>query len=281
MVSAERVRDELVKLLLARSPRERAGPARRHRPGRRSFLPELPALRLEVDEHHRHKDVYEHSLTVLEQAIALEGPRRVPGVRSARSAARPRPAAGGAAARHRQARDPPLRARRGRHLPPPRAGRRQARRPSGSRRCATTRRRSRPSPAWSSCTCASTATATGSGPTRRCGATSPTPGRCWPGCTCSPASDSTTRNPRKAAAPVPGLRRPRGAHRARCSSRRSWPRCGPSSTGTRSASCSACRRAGSSGEAYRFLLALRLDEGVLGQDVAAQRLRDWYAARGD
>jgi poly(A) polymerase len=37
------------------------------------FLPELPALRLEVDEHHRHKDVYEHSLTVLEQAIALEG----------------------------------------------------------------------------------------------------------------------------------------------------------------------------------------------------------------
>lgn len=35
---------------------------------------ELPALKLEVDEHHRHKDVYEHSLTVLEQAIALEGP---------------------------------------------------------------------------------------------------------------------------------------------------------------------------------------------------------------
>jgi putative nucleotidyltransferase with HDIG domain len=35
-------------------------------------LPELPKLRLEVDEHHRHKDVYEHSLTVLEQAIALE-----------------------------------------------------------------------------------------------------------------------------------------------------------------------------------------------------------------
>ncbi|MFI5073950.1 MAG: HD domain-containing protein, partial [Actinomycetales bacterium] len=47
-------------------------------------LPELPALRLEVDEHHRHKDVYEHSLTVLDQAIALEGapdgpPESVPG----------------------------------------------------------------------------------------------------------------------------------------------------------------------------------------------------------
>jgi poly(A) polymerase len=73
IVSAERVRDELTKLILARSPR----------PGLRLFvdsgladhvLPELPALRLEVDEHHRHKDVYEHSLTVLDQAIALEGP---------------------------------------------------------------------------------------------------------------------------------------------------------------------------------------------------------------
>ena len=36
------------------------------------ILPELPALALERDEHHRHKDVYEHTLTVLEQAIDLE-----------------------------------------------------------------------------------------------------------------------------------------------------------------------------------------------------------------
>jgi poly(A) polymerase len=35
-------------------------------------LPEIPKLQLEIDEHHHHKDVYEHSLTVLEQAIALE-----------------------------------------------------------------------------------------------------------------------------------------------------------------------------------------------------------------
>jgi poly(A) polymerase len=41
-------------------------------------LPELPALKLEVDEHHRHKDVFEHSLIVLEQAIALEGPSDAP-----------------------------------------------------------------------------------------------------------------------------------------------------------------------------------------------------------
>ena len=38
-------------------------------------LPELAALRMEIDEHHQHKDVYSHSLTVLDQAIALEEPR--------------------------------------------------------------------------------------------------------------------------------------------------------------------------------------------------------------
>ena len=36
------------------------------------MLPELPALRLEIDEHHQHKDVYDHTLQVLERAIALE-----------------------------------------------------------------------------------------------------------------------------------------------------------------------------------------------------------------
>jgi poly(A) polymerase len=35
-------------------------------------LPEIPKLKLEIDEHHHHKDVYEHTLKVLEQAIALE-----------------------------------------------------------------------------------------------------------------------------------------------------------------------------------------------------------------
>ena len=76
IVSAERVRDELVKLLLAPSPRRglallvSTGLAER-------VLPELPALALERDEHHRHKDVYEHTLTVLEQSIELES--RLPG----------------------------------------------------------------------------------------------------------------------------------------------------------------------------------------------------------
>ncbi len=71
IVSAERIRDELNKLVTSEHPVEGlrllvdTGLAGR-------MLPELPALMLERDEHHRHKDVYEHSLTVLEQAIELE-----------------------------------------------------------------------------------------------------------------------------------------------------------------------------------------------------------------
>jgi len=71
IVSAERVRDELSKLLLATRPS--AGLALLVETGlAQHMLPELPALQLEVDEHHHHKDVYEHSLTVLAQAIDLE-----------------------------------------------------------------------------------------------------------------------------------------------------------------------------------------------------------------
>ncbi|AMM34727.1 RNA nucleotidyltransferase [Sinomonas atrocyanea] len=71
IVSAERVRDELVKLVNGAEPRTgidllvETGLAEH-------VIPEVPALRLEADEHHRHKDVYHHSLTVLEQAAELE-----------------------------------------------------------------------------------------------------------------------------------------------------------------------------------------------------------------
>ena len=71
IVSAERVRDELTKMLL--TPRPRPGIELLVDSGlAEHVLPELPALRLEIDEHHRHKDVYQHSLTVLEQAIDRE-----------------------------------------------------------------------------------------------------------------------------------------------------------------------------------------------------------------
>ncbi|AZZ50099.1 CCA tRNA nucleotidyltransferase [Rathayibacter rathayi] len=73
-VSAERVQEELRKLLATSSPR--AGLELLVDTGLAGyFLPELPALRLEQDEHHHHKDVYTHSLTVLEQAISLEQSR--------------------------------------------------------------------------------------------------------------------------------------------------------------------------------------------------------------
>lgn len=78
IISAERIRDELVKLMLTPDPR----------PGLEVLtdtgladvmLPELSGMRRTVDEHNRHKDVYEHSLTVLAQAIDLELPAPEPG----------------------------------------------------------------------------------------------------------------------------------------------------------------------------------------------------------
>ena len=74
IVSPERIQSELVRLMQTEDPVR----------GIRvlvdtglieEFLPEVSALRLEVDEHHHHKDVYEHSLTVLSQAISLEQSR--------------------------------------------------------------------------------------------------------------------------------------------------------------------------------------------------------------
>lgn len=72
IISAERIRDEFIKIVMSDRPRKgilalvESGLAE-------IFIPEIPLLQLEVDEHHHHKDVYQHSLTVLEQAIALEG----------------------------------------------------------------------------------------------------------------------------------------------------------------------------------------------------------------
>jgi len=77
IVSAERIQGELVKLLSTDAPTD--GIRLLVDTGLADIvLPEIPALRLETDEHHHHKDVYEHSLTVLEQAIGHEK-RRHPG----------------------------------------------------------------------------------------------------------------------------------------------------------------------------------------------------------
>ncbi|WP_291044641.1 CCA tRNA nucleotidyltransferase [Herbiconiux sp.] len=74
IISVERINDELSKLLKTDAPRRgvellvESGLAE-------LIIPEIPALQLESDEHHHHKDVYQHSLTVLEQAIDLERSR--------------------------------------------------------------------------------------------------------------------------------------------------------------------------------------------------------------
>lgn len=71
IISSERIRDEFIKIIMSDNPR--LGIALLVECGLADiFLPEIPKLKLEIDEHHHHKDVYEHSLTVLEQAIALE-----------------------------------------------------------------------------------------------------------------------------------------------------------------------------------------------------------------
>lgn len=71
IISAERVQVELTKLMLGDNPR--AGLTALVDSGLAALvLPELPALKLESDEHHHHKDVYEHTLTVVEQAIDYE-----------------------------------------------------------------------------------------------------------------------------------------------------------------------------------------------------------------
>jgi poly(A) polymerase len=76
IVAPERIRDELVKLVLGADPV--MGLELLVDTGLAEFvLPELPAMKLSIDEHHQHKDVYVHSLTVLQQAVELE--QRLPG----------------------------------------------------------------------------------------------------------------------------------------------------------------------------------------------------------
>ena len=71
IISAERIRDEFTKLIMSDNPR--VGLTLLVETGLADYvLPEIPKLKLEIDEHHHHKDVYEHTLKVLEQAISLE-----------------------------------------------------------------------------------------------------------------------------------------------------------------------------------------------------------------
>ena len=158
IVSDERIRDELDKLMVVDKPGDglwflvRTGLAE-------EFLPELPALALEQDPIHRHKDVLAHTVAVVENT------RPVP------------PAApGGAVPRRRQTEDPVVWAAGHGDVPPPRGGRgpHDPRPDEGPALLAATT--SRPSAASSTSTCASTPTGW-AGPTAPSAATCATPGR--------------------------------------------------------------------------------------------------------
>ncbi len=71
IVSVERITAELTKLMLAPDPALGIDILVQTDVAE-EVLPEVSRLRMEADEHHRHKDVYQHSLTVLRQAIELE-----------------------------------------------------------------------------------------------------------------------------------------------------------------------------------------------------------------
>jgi len=69
IISSERIRDEFTKLMVAPAPSEalhglvESGLADH-------FIPEVPALALEQDPHHRHKDVLAHTLAVVDKTPA-------------------------------------------------------------------------------------------------------------------------------------------------------------------------------------------------------------------
>ncbi len=265
-ITAERIRDEFMKLLCGADPVAGlrllvdTGLAER-------FLPELPGLQLAIDEHAQHKDVYEHTLTVVRNAVRLErdGPDLVLRLAALlHDIGKPATKAIGPDGRvsfhHHEVVGARLTRQRLKALRFP-------------------KEISPTSSTWSRFTCASTGTGAASGPTRRYAGTSPTPARCWIGCT-----------------PSPG----RTAPRATGARRRSWP---PTTTRWRSASRGSRREEDLArvrpdldgnaimellglppgpliGEAWRYLKELRLDRGPLAHDEAVDALMTWAAGRG-
>ncbi len=279
MVSAERVHDELVKLLLSPSPR--AGLTLLVETGLADvFLPELPALQLEVDEHHHHKDVYQHSLTVLEQAIALEGPRAVPGVAAAETVDGPdlvlrlaallhdigKPATrrfepqGGVSFHHHEVVGAKLVGKRLKAL------RFDKDTIAAVARLVELHLRFHGYGTGEWTDSAVRRYVTDAGPL-------------LPRLHLLTRSDSTTRNARKAAR----LARTYDALEARIEKLQGEEELAavrPELDGTEIGEILGVPPGRLIGQAYRFLLALRLDEGLLGKEVVRERLLAWWADRG-
>lgn len=271
IVSPERIQGELVKLLSTDAPD--AGIRLLVDTGLMAlFLPEVPALRLEVDEHHHHKDVYEHSLTVLAQAIDLEKqrhPGQAPDV-TLRLAALlhdiGKPATrklepGGAVSFHHHDVKGARMARK----------RLQALRFDGATTdavCQLIEQHLRffgyAEGAWTDSAVRRYVRDAGDQLERLHILT---------------RADVTTRNKRKAT-------RLRTAYDdiesriAALAEQEELDAMRPELDGNRIQEVLGIRPGREVGEAYRFLLDIRLDEGVIGADAAEQRLREWWAARG-
>jgi poly(A) polymerase len=271
IVSPERIQGELVKLLSTGTP-DRGIRLLVDTGLMELFLPEVPALRLEVDEHHHHKDVYEHSLTVLAQAISLEQLRHpgTPPDVTLRLAALlhdiGKPATrklepGGAVSFHHHDVKGARMARK----------RLQALRFDGATTdavCQLIEQHLRffgyAEGAWTDSAVRRYVRDAGEQLERLHILT---------------RADVTTRNKRKAA-------RLRSAYDdieariAQLAEQEELEAMRPELDGNRIQEVLGIRPGREVGEAYRFLLDIRLDEGVIGADAAERRLREWWSARG-
>ncbi len=271
IVSPERIQSELVRLLQTDDP-VRGIRILVETGLMAEFLPEIPALRLEVDEHHHHKDVYEHSLTVLQQAIALERARHpdaepdVPLRLAAllhdigKPATRRLEPGGAVTFHHHDVKGARLARRRLKEL----------RFDSATTTSVTQlieqhlRFFGYAEGAWTDSAVRRYVRDAGDELERLHVLT---------------RADVTTRNRRKAA-------RLRAAYDdieqriAELAAQEELDAIRPEIDGNRIQEILGIRPGREVGEAYRFLLELRLDEGPIGPDAAEQRLREWWAARG-
>ncbi len=272
IVSPERVQGELVKLLRTDDP------ARGIRllvdTGLMQLvLPEVPALRLEIDEHHHHKDVYEHSLTVLRQAIELEHERH-PGAEPdvvlrlaallhdiGKPATRKLEPGGGVSFHHHDLKGARMARKRLQAL------RFDSDTISSVSRLVELHLRffGYSEGAWTDSAVRRYVRDAGDELERLHILT---------------RADVTTRNKRKAAR----LKSAYDDIERRIDELAAAEELGamrPELDGNRIQEILGIRPGREVGEAYRFLLDIRLDEGMIGQDAAEQRLREWWAARSD
>ena len=118
-----------------------------------------------------------------------------------------------------------------------------------------------------------------SGPTPPCAATSATPGRCSTACTCSPAPTArpaTSARPSGSRAAYDDLEE----RIARLAEEEELACVRPDLDGNQIVEALGIRPGPVLGEAYEFLLSVRLDDGPIGKDAAREKLLAWWAARG-